>query len=96
MPIVRYIVRWPDDVETVCFSPSTVIRDYLDAGRDYAVDEFVARMRAATAMANERVQARYGFVCWSANEELSRIAQRARRFHGQARVSVAVLGPERA
>ncbi len=94
MPIVRYLVRWPDDVETVCFSPSTVIRDYLDAGRDYAVAEFVARVRAATVMANERVQARYGFACWSADEELSRIEQRARSFHGQARVNVAALCPE--
>lgn len=91
MPIIRYIVRWPDGAESDCYSPSVVIQDYLQAGQEYVLDDFVERIRNATAMANDRVQARFGFVCWSANDQLRQIEIRARSFADRMHARVHVV-----
>lgn len=71
MPAMHYTVRWPDARETRCYSPSLVIEDMLTPGSDYAVTEFMQRVRQATAIANERVHAKYGFFCSRANDQLA-------------------------
>ena len=58
MPAMHYTVRWPDAQISVCYSPSLVIHDLLAVGHDYPVPEFIGLVREATAIANERVQAK--------------------------------------
>ena len=93
MPLMHYCVLWPDEAVTVGCSPSLVMQDYLQPDRDYPIDEFITRVRDATVIANDRMKPRYGFMCWSANEQLARIEARARRYAqpGQAHVRVLEL-----
>jgi uncharacterized repeat protein (TIGR04042 family) len=91
MPEMHYTVRWPDARETVCYSPSLVVRDLLEPGRDYPLADFMQRVREATTIANERVQAKYGFVCSRANDQLARLEIEERRFADQAEARVHVL-----
>jgi uncharacterized repeat protein (TIGR04042 family) len=95
MPAMHYTVRWPDARETCCYSPSLVIQDLLTPGTDYAVADFMQRVRRATAIANERVQARYGFFCSRANEQLAQLEQlQARHIDDpEARVRVLAFAP---
>lgn len=95
MPAMHYTVRWPDARETDCYSPSLVIQDVLTPGADYAVVDFMERVRRATAIANERVQAKYGFVCSRANDQLALLEQLQSRFVDDpgARVHVLAFSP---
>ncbi len=43
MPAVHYRLRWPDASVIECYSPSTVIRDYLRPHTRYALDDFTWR-----------------------------------------------------
>jgi uncharacterized repeat protein (TIGR04042 family) len=70
MPALHYTILWPDETQTQSYSPSLVIRDFLAPGTDYAVDDFLRRVREATAIANQRVEAKFGFVCSRANDQL--------------------------
>ena len=63
MPEMRFCIRWPDGRRETCYSPSLVIKDYLVPGRDYPVEDFVAKSREALTIASDRVKARYGFPC---------------------------------
>ena len=78
MPEMRFHIRWPDGRREACYSPSLVIKEHLEAGRAYPLDEFVARSRTALTIASERVQARYGFPCGLALGQLARIEAQAR------------------
>lgn len=80
MPEMHYTVRWPDDHERTCYSPSLIVSELLEPGRDYALHDFMGRVRQATAIANERVQAKYGFVCSRANDQLTELEALQRRF----------------
>lgn len=95
MPAMHYTVRWPDAQETCCYSPSLVIQDLLTPQTDYPLAEFMRRVREATAIANERVQARYGFVCSRANDQLAQLEQREQQFalHTEPRVKVLAFLP---
>lgn len=73
MPAMHYTLRWPDASETTCYSPSLVIQDYFQPGQAYALEDFIQRLREATAIANERVQARYGFTCSRAGDQLDQL-----------------------
>ena len=63
MPEMRFRIRWPDGRRETCYSPSLVIKDYFVPGRDYPVEDFVAKSREALTIASDRVKARYGFPC---------------------------------
>ena len=63
MPEMRFRIRWPDGRRETCYSPSLVIKDYFVPGRDYPVDDFLAKSREALTIASDRVKARYGFPC---------------------------------
>lgn len=82
MPEVHFVVRWPDNTVSVCYSPSSVIREYLQAGERYALSDFVARSSKALTLGSERVRLKYGYACSSAADQLDRIVTTAGRFDG--------------
>jgi uncharacterized repeat protein (TIGR04042 family) len=90
MPEMHYRLRWPDDSESTCYSPSLVIKDHFSPGESYALDEFLTRARAATQIASDRVAAKYGFACSRAADQLGEIERIAANFAGwpQARVQL--------
>jgi uncharacterized repeat protein (TIGR04042 family) len=84
-------VRWPDGVEAECYSPSLVIKDYLEPGRLYPVPAFVELARTALNIASDRVQAKYGMPCSRALGQLARIEATAKPFADQPDAEIAVL-----
>ncbi|AXK65164.1 MULTISPECIES: MSMEG_0570 family nitrogen starvation response protein [Burkholderia] len=93
MPVMHFRVRWPDQSESNCYSPSTVVSEFFTPGTQYALDDFVERARRALGIASDRVREKYGFACSAAMDELARIEARAERFslHGDATVTVIEL-----
>ena len=47
MPEMHFSVRWPDNSTSDCYSPSRVIKNYLEVGKSYPLPEFVDRFGAA-------------------------------------------------
>lgn len=80
MPEMTFRVRWPDDTETRCYSPSLVVKDHLTAGQAYPVAEFVDRARAALTIASDRVRAKFGFHCTRAASQMAEIERTAATF----------------
>lgn len=91
MPEMNYRLRWPDDSESTCYSPSLVIRDYFEPGADYALPEFLARVREATHIASERVRAKFGFACSRAADQLGTIEATAARFAAEPAARVRIV-----
>ena len=52
MPVMHFRVRWPDDSETNCYSPSLIIKDYFEEGKLYPLADFLQRSRAALDIAS--------------------------------------------
>lgn len=94
MPAMHYRLRWPDASETLCYSPSLVIQDYLRPGNEYPVAELLTRVREATRIANERVQAKFGFTCSRAGDQLLQTEAHAAAFATDAESRVRVLSFE--
>ncbi|CAG9163560.1 MSMEG_0570 family nitrogen starvation response protein [Cupriavidus pinatubonensis] len=92
MPVTHFRIRWPDQTEMTCYSPSSVVREHFVPGAAYPLDEFMARARAALQGASERVRARYGYVCSSAMDQLERLEMSAQAFHGRDDAVVVFLG----
>ena len=80
MPEVTFHIRWPDGLEEACYSPSTVIRDFLTAGESYRLDDFVDRSSSGLDQASRRVEAKLGFRCTSAEGQSRRLRETANRF----------------
>ncbi len=80
MPEMRFRVRWPDQSESLYYSPSLVIKDFLEPGKSYPLEEFVSRSREALQIASERVRQKYGYTCSSAMSQLADIEAVATRF----------------
>ncbi len=80
MPEMRFIVRWPDQSVSDCYSPSLVIHDFLSAGERYPLDVFVEKTRTALQIASDRVRAKYGFACSAAADQMAEIDAIATRF----------------
>ncbi|WP_213957610.1 MSMEG_0570 family nitrogen starvation response protein [Variovorax sp. dw_954] len=91
MPVMHFQVRWPDDSETRCYSPSLVVRDFLVPGERYPLADFLGRAREALGIASERVRAKYGFACSQAMDQLAEIEQVARRFDAHPDAQVVIL-----
>ena len=89
MPITHFVVRWPDGKQEQCYSPSTIVRQFLSPG-DYALEEFLGAAKAALTAASERVRERYGYACSSARDQWVVIEQTADRYRAmpEARVTV--------
>jgi uncharacterized repeat protein (TIGR04042 family) len=88
MPEMHFVVRWPDQSEVRCYSPSRVVREYLEVGRSYSIEEFLLRSREMLAIASDRVRAKYGFGCSSAMDQLGAIEARASHYDASASVTV--------
>lgn len=80
MPEVRFTIRWPDGVEEVCYSPSTIVTEYFAPGDVFALPVFMDRARTALMRASDRVQARYGHPCSAAAAQLARIETQGAQF----------------
>jgi uncharacterized repeat protein (TIGR04042 family) len=89
MPEMRFVIRWPDGKRESCYSPSLVIRDFLQEGETYPVPDFLQRSREALQIASERVKAKYGHACSLALGQLARIEATATQFVGQVDARVA-------
>ncbi len=91
MPAMHYHLRWPDGAETACYSPSLIIQDYFQPGTAYPLADFLCRLREATAIANDRVRAKYGFACSMAMDQLAQIEALAQRHADAPQATVTVL-----
>ena len=80
MPEMYFQVRWPDGETQRCYSPSTVIADFLASGTSYPIADFVERSRRALGIASDRVRDKYGFACSAAADQLAEIEQTAARY----------------
>ena len=88
MPEMHFTVRWPDGEDMRCYSPSLVVRQYLEVGRSYALPDFMQRSREMLSHGSERVRAKYGYACSAAMDQLQEIETRAAGFPSAARVTV--------
>jgi uncharacterized repeat protein (TIGR04042 family) len=95
MPAMHYTVQWPDHTRSVAYSPSLVIRERFVLDQDYPLAEFLSRLREATAIANQRVAAKFGFACSRASDQLDDIERRAAPYADRpgAVVRVVAFGP---
>lgn len=87
MPSVNFIVRWPDGEEEACYSPSTVIHEYLESGQSYSLEDFMTLSEAALMNASERVRQRFGYECSAAKDQLKIIRNRISKFKGSNQIS---------
>jgi uncharacterized repeat protein (TIGR04042 family) len=78
MPETHFRVRWPDGGVEVCYSPSTIIKQFFVLGRPYALDDFLDISRCALHAASERVREEYGMGCSRAMAQLDAIEARAK------------------
>jgi uncharacterized repeat protein (TIGR04042 family) len=90
VPEMAFVARWPDGAVATYYSPSLVVREYLEAGSVYPVADFVERSRSALHIASERVRAKYGYACSRAAATLARIEAKAGEFAGVAGATVVV------
>ncbi len=91
MPVMHFHVRWPDASESRCYSPSLVVKDFLAPGQRYALADFLDKSRTALHIASDRVEAKYGFACSAALDQLARIEAHAARFAAEPQAAVDVL-----
>lgn len=84
MPAVNFVVQWPDGKEESCYSPSTIIYQFFKAGDQMPLSEFLIKSSAALNQASDRVAAKFGYHCSSANDQLSLIKQRAEHYQDQS------------
>ena len=80
MPEVLFKIKWPDGKIEDCYSPSTIIFEYLKEGESYNLKDFIERSSNALNLASERVMKKYGFRCTSAEAQLSKILANAQTF----------------
>ncbi|MGI4812269.1 MAG: MSMEG_0570 family nitrogen starvation response protein [Janthinobacterium lividum] len=90
MPEMRFLVRWPDQSLSDCYSPSLVIKDFLVPGTRYPLADFVAQTRTALGIASDRVREKYGFACSAAADQQQEIERLAARFADDAEAMVTV------
>jgi uncharacterized repeat protein (TIGR04042 family) len=88
MPAMHFRLRWPDARETLCYSPSLVIKDHFAPGTRYPLPQFMREVRSALHTASERVRAKFGFACSMALDQLAEIERIAAGFDERAEVEV--------
>ena len=93
MPEMHFVVRWPDAGEMRCYSPSLVVRDYLQVGQVYPLGDFMERSRTMLHIGSERVRAKYGYACSAAMDQLAELEERAAAFDAGASVTVVAFDP---
>ncbi len=80
MPERYFHICWPDGEKEICYSPSSVIEQYLEAQKVYELNTFVLLADKALNKASDRVRQRYGYACSSAMDQLQKIHQKAAKF----------------
>lgn len=80
MPEVTFRIRWPDGTEESCYSPSTIIQEYLSPRQDYALAEFLERSLKGLDHAARRVEEKFGYRCSSADAQAQTITRRAAQY----------------
>ncbi|ASU37485.1 hypothetical protein hmeg3_03680 [Herbaspirillum sp. meg3] len=90
MPEMHFSVRWPDNSVTDCYSPSLVVKEFLEVGQSYPLTDFVQRSATALNIGSERVRQKFGYACSSAMDQLQRIQETAKRFEEIADATVTV------
>lgn len=85
---MMFEVRWPDGSARAYYSPSLVVSEYLEAGRAYPVEDFVARCRESLTIAGDRVYAKYGMRCAESAITLAAIERAATGFEATSAVRV--------
>jgi uncharacterized repeat protein (TIGR04042 family) len=88
MPAMHFKLRWPDEREMRCYSPSLVIKDHFEPGKRYPLPVFMTHVRAAMHTASERVRAKFGFACSMALDQLAEIESVAAHFSERSEVEV--------
>jgi len=90
MPVTHFVVRWPDGREERCYSPSTIVRDYLRPG-DYPLDTFLSCAHDALDAASERVRAKFGYMCSSALDQWAVLEHTAEAYRSDPAAQVTVV-----
>jgi uncharacterized repeat protein (TIGR04042 family) len=90
---MTFDVQWPDGRVQRCYSPSLVMHDYLSAGTDYTVADFLDRSGKALQDASERVRAKFGFACSSAAWTEEEISSTATEFPSNATIRIVGMRP---
>jgi uncharacterized repeat protein (TIGR04042 family) len=90
---MTFDVQWPDGRVQRCYSPSLVMHDYLSAGTDYTVADFLDRSGKALHEASERVRAKFGFACSSAAWTEEEITSTATEFPASATIRIVGMRP---
>ncbi len=88
MPEMHFQLRWPDGSESLCYSPSLVIKEHVSVGAEYELRDFLARIGTALDIASERVRRKYGVPCARAMHQLDHIQRRAAEFESDAPITV--------
>ena len=70
MPEVWFEVKWPDGSTDVCYSPSTIVERHFAEGQRSTLRAFLEAARPAFEEASRRVEAKYGYRCTSADDQL--------------------------
>ena len=91
MPEIHFRIRWPDQSETRCYSPSTTIMQFLTADRSYPLSEFLGLSRKALEHGSERVRQKYGYGCAQAQLQIEEIERLAVRFIDTPAACVSVV-----
>ncbi|TNE95272.1 MAG: MSMEG_0570 family nitrogen starvation response protein [Gammaproteobacteria bacterium] len=91
MPEMFFHVKWPDDKVETCYSPSSVIENYFDVGCVYRLDKFMALVEKALKEASERVNAKYGYYCSSASDQLRSLRIKADQYSSLPNPEVAIV-----
>ena len=73
MPETYVQIQWPNGRKEHIYSPSSIIRDYFQAGTELPLSDFETRCVQALDHASDRVRERYGYACSSAMAEKQRI-----------------------
>jgi uncharacterized repeat protein (TIGR04042 family) len=91
MPEMRFQIEWPDGSQTVCYSPSLIIKQYFEPDHSYNLSDFVARSQAALTIASDRVKAKYGYPCGLALGQIQEIEATAAKYEGLLHSKVKVI-----
>ena len=91
MPETSFQIQWPDGQQEMCYSPSSVVREYFQAGETYTLEEFLLRSQQAMQRASQRVQEVYGFPCSRAMGQLQRIEAAVKSHETTPNAQVVVL-----
>ena len=92
MPDLTFEIEWPDGRVTGHYSPSTIVRQYLEVGQHLSVRRLLEVSAAALERASMRVEEVYGYRCSSALESMGTILREAERYRPDEEVTIRHVG----